>query len=274
MSIELSVWTSILGVLASSAISIVIALKLGPWHVEKMRLRREHAQKLLEGGLKPWLNELHMFCRLGAEYSKDDKKFMPFQPTNPNQMLFVDLMAHLTTGYGEVAQEWANYKTAIVENNQKWADFFNELSLKIEESTSLPKFHFYVQESKPRYFVAPVNVVSTIYNKVRYEIVNGQPWVDRITSTRTMEGDFAYYSISSSYGELGHVNSVEDLDSVIKKAGELEHSKEVRAKMEELIHIENDELTKKRTMFEDKLKELIRSVELGNCLKGKCKYCP
>jgi hypothetical protein len=231
-----------------------------------MRLRREHSQKFLEDGLKPWLNEIHVLCRFGAEYTKNDKKFVPYIPDDPNQILFVGLKAHLITGYPEVLQEWTNYKKIVQENNQKWADLFNDLILKIETATNIPKFHFYVQETKPPYFIAPVNIVAYICNKIRYELVSGQPFVDRINYTPTSEGNLRYFSVAASVGELGRVNVSEDFSSVLKTMEEHQSDKAVRAKMGELLRVENEDLSKIKTIFEDKLKELNWTNCALNCL--------
>ena len=55
---------------------------------------------------------------------------------------------------------------------------------------------------------------------------------------------------------------------------DLLNSQKYRERVQQLLTEEERNLPTKRADFESKMKDLIRSIELGNILKGKCKDCP
>ena len=82
---DLNFWAAMLGGgIIGALIGAVATIFFGPRWVEKLRMRRFHAEKIEEVVLKPWLaNYDKDYCKVSGEYSVKTMSFVPFMPKDP-----------------------------------------------------------------------------------------------------------------------------------------------------------------------------------------------
>jgi len=275
-------WAALLGggvisAIISSLVSLLIAFRLGPRHVEKERIRREHSLKLMTEGLKPWRDGRGLSCRVGFQYSPETGRIEGMTPEDPkNLVLFDAVKAHLTSGHSEILKAWEDYKLAVLQHNQDVAEFLEGITKQIASSAELPQYHHLLRQNEPDEYIIPVNVAEEIYQWLFYESASGKEWSDRpkIGSYITGEDRSKWYTLGSSNATFGKARRPEKFDSTRSAIDTIRNSTQNRQKVDQFVKTEREVLPLKEKQFEDEINKIIRSIELGNCLSGKCEDCP
>ncbi len=272
-----SLLTAVFSVAISSFVSLLIALFLGPRHVEKEHRRREHSIRLMTDGLIPWRDGRGLFCTPGFEYSPETNRIEPKTPKNPEKLVLLDAVKeHLVSGHPEVLQEWEDYKLAVLQHSQNIAQFLEGIKKQIASSTDLPEYHYLFRENEPAEYVIPVKAAEEIYSWLRYESVNGKRWVAKANVRSYVEGETSlkWYTLEFSSATLAKAKSPQRFDSIISTIEAIGNSSQNKQRVDQFVRIEREDLAHKERQFEDRINNIIRSVQLGNCLKGRCRDCP
>jgi hypothetical protein len=240
-------------------------------------MKREHSMKLMTGGLIPWRDGRGQSCRVGFQYSPETDRIEGITPEDPkNLVLFDAVKAHLTSGHSEILEAWEGYKLAVLQHNQDVAEFLEGIRKQIASSAELPQYHHLLRQDEPDEYIIPVRVAEEIYSWLRYESANGKKWSDRPKVGSYMAGEdrSKWYTLGSSNATFGKARNPEKFDSTRSAIDTIRNSTQNKQKVDQLIKTEREVLPLKEKQFEDEINKIIRSIELGNCLKGKCKDCP
>ena len=270
-------WAAMLGGgIIGAAISAITTIFFGPRWVERSRMRRFHSEKIENDALKPWLAKFDDYSKVSGEYSIEGNLFVPYSPKDPEDLpLFLAAKSHLRSGYSEILESWEQLKEATFNHNHRVAEFLNDVGKLFVESTKLPNYNRKMYGKAPEEFIVSENLANSIYEFLSYENVTGRDYFSRKPHIEDLvEGD-KHFCVLRPHENL----AARSLDKLkIKSIQELFisvlNSNEKKESMKQIMEEEQKNLPIKRKDFEGKLTELIRSIELGNNLRGKCKDCP
>lgn len=258
-----------------ATISALATAFFGERWVERSRLKREHSTKLVAETFKPWLGQYKKRCIAGAVYSRSEDKLTGHKPEDPNDLPFFDAArAHLTSGYTEILREWNKYKEDAFRHNVAIAAFMDRIRVQLTESVKLKQYHPHFGEKRPQEYVIPENIARAIYHALIYETRNGEGYFIAPKIQRMQEGNFTFFELWMSDTRLAKSKGEEKLEKVgsfIKGTIALHENKQ---EVMRLTEAEDGPLSLLAAYLDMKINELIKYVELGKRLKGKCKYCP
>jgi len=264
------------GGIIGAIISALTTIFFGARWVERSRLKREHSTKLVAGALRPWMNHWRRYCEFGAVYSAKKDEFVERIPKNPwNLELFDALLQHLLTQYPEVLDAWNHLTNVVIAHNRNRASFCNTIKDQLEMSSMLPQFNPSAKQQALEEYVIPENVADQVYHALRYEIVNGTNWFGELKLQQVQEHNKRPSNeVWMGSVRLARSKNVDHLKSLITLVEEMIHVSEKKLQVELFVKEEDQSIPAKAENFRSIGAELAKKVELGNCLRGKCKYCP
>lgn len=270
-------WAAMLGGgIIGAIISALATIFFGARWVERSRLKREHSMKLVTEALRPWTDHWRRYCEFGAVYSTEKDGFVERLPEDPWDLeLFDVLLEHLLKEYPQVLKAWRDLTQAVIAHNRDRASFSNVIKDQLEMSTMLPQYNPSVKQRAPEEYVIPENVADQVYHALRYEIINRSDWLGELKLQRVQESN----KRSSNEVWMGNVRlarskNVDRLKSLILLVEEMIRAPEKKLQVELFVEEEDQSIPAKAEDFRSVGAELAKRVELGNRLKGKCKYCP
>jgi hypothetical protein len=269
-----SFWAAMLGGgIVGAVISALATIFFGERRVETLRLRREHSRILLDGTLKPWLDKYKQICMIGAEYSSDPDTLVAHEPQESSLKFFDDIRSHLGSKYPDTMKSWEVLKEATFEHNKKLALILEDIRNSIIKETSLPQYHRHGRE--PREYISPERIVEYVYETMAYETHTGEDWfrgkpdVQPFTSGNTM-----FYQVKwGNYSNFAICRDENSAGKIVHKIIDIVESPEYEQRIRQAVDAEDRIIQPKRISFEQKMEDLIESIELGNSLRGKCKHC-
>lgn len=271
-------WVSLLGGgLIGAIISAAATIFFGPRWVEKLKLRREHSMKLKDEVLKPWLDKYGEYCKISGEYSIDAKKILPYNPRDPDDLGFFKFASeHIRLKYLEIWRSWEDLKDSTFKHNLSVAEFLNDLNVNLTKGTSLQQYHSHARGKMPDEYILAEGLSDSIYRMIEYELVTGHKYPFKGAKIYSViESDRPYYELRPWNDQVGlRTRDMHEAETMRGLFSELASSVDNEEKVKRLVEAEKKTLPVKRERFEQGLKELIGFIELGNCIKGKCKYCP
>jgi hypothetical protein len=270
-------WAAILGGgIIGAVISALTTIFLGARWVERSRLKREHSMKLVTGALRPWTDHWWRYCEFGAVYSIEKDGFSERLPKDPDNLeLFDALKEHLQKEYPQILESWSDLKKAVIAHNKDRACFSDEIRAQLMASIKLLEHYPSLTQRAPEEYVIPENVAEQVYHAMRYEIVNRADWFGEVKLTHVPESDRSLSNLLSMNNvQLAKARNANELSNITSLIKQIIQSPEKKQQMERFVEKEDKIIPAKAKDFEKMVKEVAKRVELGNRLKGKCKYCP
>lgn len=264
------------GGIIGAIISALATIFYGERRVEKLRIRREHSTKINDEVLKKWLENVEEYTKLGAEYSRDTDGMVGIEPKDPMDLDFFDVtQTHLEQKYPGVLKAWEELKHATSEHNKRCANFLEEIRTSIIEEVKMAPYYWKLHGRAPEEHVAVDRFVQSVYQEMEfrsrknYEWASGKPQI-----VPTMTGEKRFFELG--WGSYRLVRSLDE-DAVRSAIALIDRIAETPSLMEAMKNqIKNiDTIYRaKRENFEVKLRDVVKSIELGNILEGKCRFCP
>lgn len=266
--------TVIISLIGSAVTSFLVAKYYGERWVEVRRNRNDHSIRLKDDFLKPWLDKIEEFCKVDARYSTEIGEMVPLEPQEANDLKFYDeARSHLET-YKHLIKDWNSLKQNTLELNKELAIFFEETRVLIKKKIDLPYYCRGYYGDEPDEYICPDTFIRAIFDEILYRIETGRKqFVGNGTIVPTIYGEKKIYHLRWSYIDLARSPDEElmkktqqFLSKSIEDEGYRKRIKTFMAKKETY----DKELEKVKQDISD----IIKSIELGNIIKGKCRYCP
>jgi hypothetical protein len=244
--------------------------------IEIARIRREHSIKIKDGALKPWLSKIEEYCKIDAVYSKDSDKMVGVEPNDPTNLEFFDVTkSHLETKYPNILKAWEELKRVTLKHNDKLAIVLEELRTSIIRELKMHCYYWSLGAEEPEEYIKPDRIAQQIYKELEWRAphkrkrIGGAPHVTPVI----ISGE-KFYRLEWGNNTLIRSQVEKKVKSSIPLINQLLEAPEFQ-KEEKSLTKRKDEIYKiKREDFEAKIKDVIDSIELGNVLKGKCRFCP
>jgi len=232
--------------------------------------------KLMNEVLKPWLAKIgEEYCRVDAVYSPELDKMVGVEPRDPTNLEFFDAARnHLETKYSSVLKAWEEFKTVGAEYNKNLAVVLEEIRTLAIKELRLPCYYWRPAIEQPKEFIMPDLLAQRIYEEIEWREPQKRKWArcePLITPAISGTEKVFHLEWNGTLVKSRYRDAVEDalflINRTIEKPSYQEKANDLKKRKKEVYDA-------KRENFEVKIKDVIKAIELGNNLKGKCRFCP
>jgi len=265
------------GGIIGAIISSLATIFFGERRVETLRRRRDHSIKLNDGVLKPWLSKLQDYCKIGAIYNHEVTRIVENKPKDPTDLeFFTEAKSHLESNYPAVLKSWEELKQATLSHNEKIATVLEETRKSMVDDLKMPCYYWKLyDEGAPETCVMPDRILENFYRVIKWEVDFGKKWVNGKPSIEPiMSGNIRLYRLKWGTSEVVKSRDEEEVGKCLSLIVQLVEASKYRDEVKSLLKREDEMLQPKTEEFRKQITGLIKSIELGNIIKGKCKYCP
>jgi hypothetical protein len=248
---------------------------------ETRKIRMEHSTKLKDGFFKPWLERMEekkdKCCKIGTQYSRVQGRMVPLKPTEPLGLEFYEeAMNHVKRD--KLAKDWKILKRTTLALNEELAMLLEEIRVLAAKEIDLPYWcPRYVGDyfgDKPDEYLCPDLFLSSIYSEVRYRIEEGRKWgPSRISPANVGNGKIIYSLIHGDY-EVAISPNEELVQKTQQFLATLIEDEKFSESVKSFVGKQKGTYDKELEKVKRDLRDLIKSIELGNVIKGKCRHCP
>lgn len=264
------------GGIIGAIISSLATIFFGERRVETLRRRREHSIKLNDGVLKPWL-KLQDYCKTGALYDHKAARMVEIEPKDPTDLeFFNEVKSHLKSNYPTILKSWEEIKHITLSHNRKIAKVVEEIRKSIVDNLGMPCYYWRLyDEGPPETYVSPDRIAENFYKVINWEVSTGKKWINGKPSVKPVQyGDAMFYELEWSNLRVVKSRDRKEAEKCMSFIVQLVEASKYQDEVKNLLKKEDEMLRPKREKFEEQIRDLIRSIELGNIIKGKCKHCP
>ena len=269
--------SAVISGIISFVVGFLAAKFYGPRWVELSKRRRDHSVILNKEVFKPWLAKLEEYCEVGAVFDLDIDKLVGIEPKDPTDLeFFVEAKSHLESKYLDILNAWEELKGATLEHNKELAAFLEEIRTLIVKEVAMPCYYRGMRGDQPKRYVRPHLLALHIYQITTHEIRTGRQWLGGKPKVQpVVSGDITFYELRW-WDDPSLVKSQEEkeVEKYVPFIIQLVETPNYRSKAKNLLEKEAKVLEPKRADFKAKMTTLIKSIALGNVIRGKCQHCP
>lgn len=201
---------------------------------------------------------------------------MRVEPKDPTELDFFDVAkSHLESKYPDVIESWEELKRVTSEHNKELALLFEKMRTLVTQELKLPCHYSSLRGRTPQERITVDRFIESIYQEMKFRQVSSEKWhFGKPKIEPFISGDKKFYGLGwANWGTL-----VVSLDQdIVKKAmvliDKIVENSEFREVVRNVQRNEDEICKGKRESFEAKLKDVIKSIELGKILEGKCRFC-
>lgn len=247
--------------------------------VETRRSRMEHSNKLKDHFFKPWLEKIseykNEYCEIDAKYSIEKGKIVPLKPTEPDNLeFFTEAMSHLKN-YEKLLKDWENLKQETLKFNEELAILFEEIRVLILKEIDMPYWCPRYSGDKPDEYLCPNKFIRSIFDEVVWRIETGRKqFYGNGTISPTISGEKRFYYLKHGHYELAGSLNEELMKQTQQLFSKFIEDKQYRRRIKAFMNKKKDAYDKKLEKVKEGIRDIIKSIELVNIIKGKCRYCP
>jgi len=264
------------GGIIGAIISALATIFYGERRVDTLRRRREHSIKLNDEVFKRWLEKVGDYSKIDVAYSKDIGKIVGVEPKDPTDLEFFDVAkSHLESKYPYILKEWEELKHVTLEHNKELAILLEEIRTLTIKELKMPCYYSSLPGRAPEEHITLNRFVECIYKEMEYRVRAEREWLfEKPIIQPVIYGGEKFYELAWGSYRLVKSRDEKEVGRAILLISQLIETPKFKEEVKNLMK-EEDEIYKiKRENFERKIKDLIKSVELGGILKGKCRFCP
>jgi len=275
---------ALLSLMVSASTGFLVSKYYGERWVEKRRSRMEHSIRLKDGFFKPWLEKIgehnDEYCKIGAQYSKELGKMSPLKPREPDNIQFYEeAMSHLKD-YDQFLKNWGNLKQITLKLNEKLAILFEEIIVLVKKEIDVPYWCPGYSGDEPDDYLCPDTFSRAIYEEVEGRLKTGKKQfigygvvVPEIYNVPII-GEKKSYRLDWGNRTLARILDKELMDKTECFFWYFVDDAAYRERISAFMAEQKETYDKELERVRQGLIDTIKSIELGNTIKGKCRYCP
>lgn len=264
------------GGIIGSIISALATKYYGERWAERFRIRRVHSVKINDEVFKIWLDKAKDYANIGSTYSKKTGTMVANKPKDPIDLRFFDeAKSHIEAKYPNILKVWEELKLVTSRHNEKLAVVLEKIRTAIVEEFKMNCYYWSSGAKEPEERILPDKIAQQIYGEIEWRAQYGEkrfrrePYV-----TPYITGNEKFFQLEwennrviRSQNEKKVKDSVLFIKKLIETSRFIENQKNLAKEEKEVYTIKLED-------FKTKIKDVIKSIELGNLLKGKCRFCP
>jgi len=264
------------GGVIGSIISALATKYYGERWVERFRIRRVHSVKITDEVLKIWLDKAKDYVNIGSTYSKKTGTMVANKPKDPIDLRFFDeAKSHLEAKYPNILKVWEELKLVTSRHNEKLAVVLEEIRTAIIGEFQMNCYYWSIGTEEPEERILPDKITQQIYREIESRAQYDRKWFrgkPHVTSYQSRNEKFFQLEwennrVIRSRNEKKVKDSIPFINQIVETPKFIEKEKNLTKGKNEIYKIKLED-------FETEIKDVINSIELGNLLKGKCKFCP
>ncbi len=243
----------------------------------------EHS-KLLNDSVKLWIEHLDShYCKIGVFDYPDNKKegepykekFKKLISSNLEELKYYDSAeSHLKSKYPEILTDWKQLKETSENFNNTLVSILDDMYTAILEISPLSTC--FVQGKKKGEFIVPWFAATTFYRWITQEMRRETNSKLEFNFHPNLEKEGLYeweaFVFSGSQKTTVAVKSKEKGEKIVRNMyGTLKQ--DYLDRITHCVKVENERNERKRDFIVKVNDVLIKSIENGKVIKGKCKYC-
>lgn len=264
------------GGIIGSIISALATKYYGERWVERFRIRRVHSVKINDEVFKIWLDKAKDYANIGSTYSKKTGTMVANKPKDPIDLRFFDeAKSHIEAKYPNILKVWEELKLVTSRHNEKLAVVLEEIRTAIIEEFKMPCYYWSLGTEEPEERILPDKIAQQIYGEIESRAQYDRKWFrgkPHVTSYLNRNEKFFQLEwennrVIRNQNEKKVKDSIPFINQLVEASKFIENQKNLAKEEKEIYTIKLED-------FKTKIKDVIKSIELGNLLKGKCRFCP
>jgi hypothetical protein len=271
-------------IIVSAITSFIVAKYYGERWVETRHSRREHSLVLKDEFFKPWLEKIgehtDAYCSIDVRYSKKTEKMVALPPREPDDLKFFAEATHHLKSYERFLEDYKKLRQTTLEQSEKLSVLFEKIRVLIARELVLP---YWCPRSageysgdKPNEYLCPDLFTRSIYDELLWRMeTRRKQYFGNGTITPTIEsGEKKIFYLRHGYAELAGSADEELVNKAQQLFSKIIEDEEFGAKIKSFIDEKRDTYDKELEKVKSNILDIIKSIELGNVVKGKCRFCP
>jgi len=263
------------GGIIGSIISALATKYYGERWVERFRIRRSHSVKINDEVFKIWLDKAKDYVNIGSTYSKKTGAMVANKPKDPKDLRFFDeAKSHIEAKYPNILKVWEELKLVTSRHNEKLAVVLEEIRTAIIEEFKMHCYYWSLGTEEPEEHILPDKIAQQIYGEIESRAQYDRKWFrgePRVTSYLSRNEKFFQLEwennrVIRSQNEKKVKDCIPFIKQLVETSIFIENEKNLTKGKNEIYKIKLED-------FETEIKDVIKSIELGNILKGKCRFC-
>ena len=264
------------GGIIGSIISALATKYYGERWVERFRIRRVHSVKINDEVFKIWLDKVKDYINIGSTYSKKTGRMIANEPKDPTDLRFFDeAKSHIEAKYPNILKVWEELKLVTFKHNEKLALVLEELRTAIIREFKMHHYYWSIGAEEPEERIMPDKFAQQIYREIESRAQYNRKWFrgkPRVSpyiahDEKFFQLEWGNQRVIRSQNEKKVKDAIPFINQLIDTSRFIEKQKNLAMEEKEIYTIRLED-------FKTKVKEVIKSIELGNLLKGKCRFCP
>ena len=269
------VLTVVISVVGSAVTSFLVAKYYGERWVEKRRNRMEHSVRLKDDFFRPWLSKIDEYCKIDALYSKKIGGMFASQPKEPDDLQFYNEARSHLDNYKHLINDWKNLKQTTLELNKELAVLFEEIRVLIKRTMDIPYYCWGYPGDEPDEYLCPNTFIRAVYEEVENRLKRGKKQFIGIGNVQpTIYGEKRIYHFKWWDRTLARSPDEELMKKAQYLLSQLFENEKYRERIKTFIAKQEETYDKELEKVKQGIREIIKSVELSNIIKGICRYCP
>jgi len=270
-----SLLTVVISLVGSAITSFLVAKYYGERWVEKRRSCREHSVRLKDDFLQKWLTAIHEYCRIDATYSKKTSQMVALEPREPSDLRFYDEAWSHLSNYGHLVNDWKNLKQITLELNRELAVLFEEIRILTKSTIDLPYYCQWDFGDEPDEYLCPNTFVRAVYEEMENRLNKGKKQFIGIGNVSpTNYGEKRIYHFKWWDRTLARSPNEELMKRAQDLLSQLFENEKYKQEIRTFVAKQRETYDEQLEKVQQDIREIIKSVELGNIIKGNCRYCP
>jgi hypothetical protein len=245
------------------------------------RSRREHSTKLVDNFFKPFRDKIgeynDEYCKIDAFYSKEIGKFVSSKPAEPENIQFYEeAMSHLRN-YNNLLGDWKKLKEITLELNEELANMFEEYRLLIKNEIDLPYWCISYSGDEPFEYLCPTAFIKDTYEEIYRRLErNSKTFAGNGQIQLVTDGDKKTYRYNwaGGYGIIARSPDEDKIKKIQLSFGNLINSEKYVEQIRSFLNRKRETYDRQVKKVKQDIEEIIKTIELGGKIKGKCQYCP
>lgn len=271
--------STVINVIVSAATSFLVAKYYGERWVETRKSRKEHSVRLKDDFFKIWLSKIgeynDEYCKIGAQYSKKIGKMVPLEPKEPDNIQFYgEAMSHLKNDE-QLLEDWKNLKQITLKLNDELAILFEEIRVLVKKEIDLPYWCLRYSGDEPDEYLCPNTFIGAIYEEVEGRIKKDRKqFIGSGEVEPTISGDKKIYYFKWWNRTLARSPKQVNMDKAQQLFSQFIEDEKYKEIIKAFLDKQKETYDKALEKVKQDIGDIIKSIELGNIIKGKCQHCP
>ena len=245
------------------------------WNYSNQR-KEKHSKVLKDNALMQWYTQMDNIAWTKVRINRETGLFEAWpQQKLVNTSYGESLVQHLESGYSEILENWKECKREVIRHNELDAQFHNEVLQILKqkgEALGLNVVNSVNGIDDPATYLNPHRFVLGLLDSFPEKNIWKKSWSELQPKQNTGFDEDGVYSVDWGGGRLMRDSNQEKFEQVMAKIEEVFNDEIIFDRYLE-IKMDEERVNRRKNEFRVMLDKVIKDIELGSHIKGKCDLC-